>query len=453
MMICVGAYTPQALGADLMTAYHDALLNSPALRAAIAERRVKSHLTSEALAGFLPKLEAKYDQGYETSRTNLNTNLDSTLGISSSTQDHTISQDFNINLVQPIFNYKSIIDYELADQAQVIADYQLVAAEQKLMLEVAKKYFGVLTLQDKLIAADAQKKYLTTQLTFMQKKVQSGLESQLNADEVKTELGLVEANRIDLESKLRIALNELQNITGKSYSSFQHLSPKFIPTDPRPDHLDQWVEAVQKGNVDLHTQNANLVLTREKIRAAGAGGYPEVNAVAGYQSYKGLVSVLGAQQVNEINTGVGVQLKVPLFEGGYDMNKAAEAQDQLTYEYARYDELKSNIFTAAESLFGGIQALVAKVKADQSAEDNAAKSVDFASQAYQAGIRGSVDLLAAQKALYEAESNYSEDLYHYMSAALELKQLAGILSPKDLEKVNHLLKVERVVSDQFIDLR
>jgi outer membrane protein len=448
----MGVYAPEAFSADLMAVYHDALLNSPALKLAIADRKVQSHLTSEAMAGFLPKLEAKYDQGYEKSHTNLNLGLINTMGVNATASDNMVGRDFNLELIQPIFNYKNIIDYQLADQVQIIADQQLVAAEQKLMVDVAKKYFSILSLQDKLVALEAEEKYLKDELNFMRKKVGAGLESQLNADEVNTELSLVNAERIELESKLRTSVDELTNITGKSYDSFFHLSPKFTPVDPKPAKLGEWINTAQRGNIALQMEAANLELKRKEIKQAGADGLPQVNAVAAYQNYNGLESILGTQKVSQEDSMVGVELKVPLFEGGYYASKQSEAEDKLNYEYARYDQIKNEVYTGTENLFGGIQALIMKVKADESAENNAMNAVDFATKAYQAGLRGSVDILASRRALYKAESNYSQDLYTYLGLALELKQTAGILKLKDLQDINAVLKVNYPLTLQTMDM-
>ncbi|MCD6048180.1 MAG: channel protein TolC [Gammaproteobacteria bacterium] len=451
-LMSMNLYAPQAFSADLMAVYHDAILNSPALKLAIADRKVQSHLTSEAMAGFLPKLEAKYDQGYEKSHTNLNLDFMTSIGINATASDSMVGRDFSLQLIQPIFNYKNIIDYQLADQVQIIADQQLVAAEQKLMVGVAKKYFSILSLQDQLTALEAEKKYLTDELTFMHKKVGAGLESQLNTDEVNTELSLVEAERIELESNLRTAVDELTNITGKTYDGFLHLSPKFTPVDPRPTKLREWVDAAQKGNIDLQMESANLELKRKEIKRAGADGLPQVNAVAAYQNYNGLESILGTQKVNQEDSMVGVELKVPIFAGGYYASRQAEAEDKLTYEYARYDQIKNEVYTGTENLFGGIQALIMKIKADESAEKNAVKAVDFATKAYQAGLRGSVDILASRRALYKAESNYSQDLYTYLGLTLELKQTTGILKLKDLQDINALLQIKSPLVLQKMDM-
>ena len=329
-----------AHAADLLDAYNDALAHAPALKAALDDRRVKSHLTAEAIAGFLPKLEAKYDEGYQEVNTNLTTTLAQSLNVSETAEGHEDANNFALQLVQPIFNYKNWVDYDLAKKTQVLADYQLVDAQQNLMLTIAQKYFAVTVIQDKLMALNAEKKLLTQQADFMQKKMQHGLESQLNVDQIITTLNFLDAQKIELESNLNVAVEDLAALTGKTYDTFAHANGRFVPTDPTPAKLQDWV-------------------------------------IATYDNYRSLVAVVGAQEVGVRDSMVGVELKVPLFEGGYYAEKMSEAKDQLSYSLDKFDELKAKVLVDIDAAFGKAVALVQKIKADKLLLAGLGKKEDF----------------------------------------------------------------------------
>ena len=453
IMVVIGGFSAvSAHAADLLDAYNDALAHAPALKAALDDRRVKSHLTAEAIAGFLPKLEAKYDEGYQEVNTNLTTTLAQSLNVSETAEGHEDANNFALQLVQPIFNYKNWVDYDLAKKTQVLADYQLVDAQQNLMLTIAQKYFAVTVIQDKLMALNAEKKLLTQQADFMQKKMQHGLESQLNVDQIITTLNFLDAQKIELESNLNVAVEDLAALTGKTYDTFAHANGRFVPTDPTPAKLQDWVNAVERGNIGLQVANANLELVRASVQSAGAEGYPQINAVATYDNYRSLVAVVGAQEVGVRDSMVGVELKVPLFEGGYYAEKMSEAKDQLSYSLDKFDELKAKVLVDIDAAFGKAVALVQKIKADKLAADHAQKTLDFSIRAYNTGLRGSLDLLNAEQSMYQAKSNYSEDLYGYFTNALELKYLAGTLKPKDMQELNTFLVTRQPLDPRFKDM-
>ena len=130
----------------------------------------------------------------------------------------------------------------------------------------------------------------------------------------------------------------------------------------------------------------------------------------------------------------------------------SEAKDQLSYSLDKFDELKAKVLVDIDAAFGKAVALVQKIKADKLATDHAQKTLDFSIRAYNTGLRGSLDLLNAEQSMYQAKSNYSEDLYGYFTNALELKYLAGTLKPKDMQELNTFLVTRQPLDPRFKDM-
>jgi len=66
--------------------------------------------------------------------------------------------------------------------------------------------------------------------------------------------------------------------------------------------------------------------------------------------------------------------------------------------------------------------------------------LDSTQTGYNLGSRNIVDLLNAQRDLYQAERNLSSSRYDYILNSLRLKQMAGTLIEEDLYTLNKLLE-------------
>ena len=69
---------------------------------------------------------------------------------------------------------------------------------------------------------------------------------------------------------------------------------------------------------------------------------------------------------------------------------------------------------------------------------------------YQVGTRNIVDVLDAQRQLYNSVRDYNNSRYDYILDNLRLKQAAGTLNPGDLEALSHYLKADYNPDKDFL---
>ena len=86
-----------------------------------------------------------------------------------------------------------------------------------------------------------------------------------------------------------------------------------------------------------------------------------------------------------------------------------------------------------------LEADIANVKARKQAIISTQTSLDATLAGYDAGTRTSVDVLLSQRQLYGSQRDYSVARYTYLSNSLVLKQVAGILTPADVDAINKWL--------------
>ena len=78
----------------------------------------------------------------------------------------------------------------------------------------------------------------------------------------------------------------------------------------------------------------------------------------------------------------------------------------------------------------------ARVKARKQAITSAESALGATQAGYEVGTRNIVDVLAAQRSVFQAKRNYANAKYDYILAMMSLKEVAGQLSPDDIYQLD-----------------
>jgi outer membrane protein len=64
---------------------------------------------------------------------------------------------------------------------------------------------------------------------------------------------------------------------------------------------------------------------------------------------------------------------------------------------------------------------------------------------YEVGTRNIVDVLLAQRTVFQAKRNFASARYDYILSMMRLKQLAGQLSPEDVFELSDWLSLSVII--------
>jgi len=81
----------------------------------------------------------------------------------------------------------------------------------------------------------------------------------------------------------------------------------------------------------------------------------------------------------------------------------------------------------------------ARISARAQAITSAQSALDATQAGYEVGTRNIVDVLISQRTLYQAQRDYANARFDYINSMLRLKEVAGQLSPGDVEQLNRWL--------------
>jgi len=192
---------------------------------------------------------------------------------------------------------------------------------------------------------------------------------------------------------------------------------QYIPVDALT--LDAAKAQALKERPDLKAQQDREWNARLSASAAKFERLPSLAAFGDYGD-------IGTSLTNSVPTRtVGIQVRVPLFDGGRRDARRSESASQYRAESVRTNDLKEQIELDVRLALDSLQSADDQVKVAQEGLELANNELTQARRRYDAGVAVSVEVTDAQTRLERARDNTTEALYNYNLARLDLAQAMG----------------------------
>lgn len=149
------------------------------------------------------------------------------------------SKNVTLAASQPLYRPANKLSFEQGQQSLVVAQAQLKAAEQDLIVRTTQAYFDVLAAQDTLTFVHAQKAAVAEQLASAKRNFEVGTSTITDSREAQARYDLVLAQEIAADNDLRVKRLALDTLVGQSGVSPKPLAlPVELPA-ASPDDVSQ----------------------------------------------------------------------------------------------------------------------------------------------------------------------------------------------------------------------
>jgi len=209
------------------------------------------------------------------------------------------------------------------------------------------------------------------------------------------------------------------------------------------------VDTAVRQNLTLQASQFALEATQQTLSARKAGHAPTLDAVLRYQTGDNDALGYGNSDIRGNGYGgnveqrtVGLQLNIPLFSGGQTRSQVREAHQRMNQREYLNDGLRRQVVEQTRNLHRGLNSGVDQVQARRQSIISNQGAVLASQMGFQVGTRNIVDVLEAQRQLYNAVRQYNNSRYDYILDTLRLKQAVGTLSPQDLKALCDYLKAD-----------
>ncbi|MGH8657032.1 MAG: TolC family outer membrane protein [Gammaproteobacteria bacterium] len=429
---------------DLLDVYRLALAEDPRFKQVGSAKRALEESRKQARSQLLlPRLnfEANVTKNYE----------DITLPADEfgqgGSQDFT-SRLYRLNLTQPLFHYDRYVALKQADKRVRQSALEVDAAHQDLMIRVAERYIAVLAAEDNLVFSRAETAALKRQLEQSNERFEVGLIAITDVQEAQAGYDLARADEIQAGNGLDKALEALREITSAYHRELAGLGDQMPLVRPDPPEIDSWARLAHSQNLRLNAEKIAVELAKAEITRETSAHLPTLDLVGTYgEDERG--GRFGLTNIDA--TTIGVQVNVPLFEGGQVNSRTQEAAYRYQETAERFEQQRRAVERQSRDAFLGVLTGISRVHALKQALASSETAAKATQAGYSVGTRTAVDVVNSERDLLRARRDYSQTRYDYMLNSLRLKHAAGTLSPEELAVVNDWFtgEAKRATDNEF----
>lgn len=447
--------TPSSVVAlNLVEAYQAALSNDPTYQAAIHDHDASMESVPMARAGLLPQLAftgaysmnvgeqtvpartqsvvQTITQGGRSVRQTIST--DSPASINS--VDYKASQ-YGISMRWGILNLEAIARFRQANSLEAYGEAKFNAAYNDLVVRVATAYFDTLLADDTRGLALAQVDALDLQLQSAQKRWHAGEGTRTDIAETEARLATAQAELIGAEDQIALTHTSLRQITGVEVTALNPLRVDFTAQAIEPSRLETWQAWSRELSPVLLMQRYAVESARRDVDRNTAGHWPKLDVV-GSMNNSSSDSPFFANTTNQINS-IGVQVNVPVFSGGYISAATTQAEATLRRTLSELDAKTNAVMLDTQKYLRAVLSGIEQISAHQKAVKAQKIAVKGTEAGLRLGTRIQMEVLDAQRLLFQAKRNLAQARYQYLLGQLRLAGSTRLLTEEDIQLVNSAL--------------
>jgi len=414
---------------NLLDVYKTALENDPTYLAAYSEYRAVLESKNQRVAPLLPNLNlsGQYEDVSQEYSDQGNYDFD--------------EYSYNLNLNQAIFRYDYWVALRQANLQVTQAEANFSNARQTLIQRVTERYLEVLAAGDNLTFAKGEMEAIGEQLNQTKQRFEVGLSAITDVHEAQARYDQAVAQNIEAENLLANTKENLREVTGRYYEYLAILSEKSPLVAPNPENVDAWLDVAKERSLALIAAEKAMQFAQEEISRNRAGHYPTLDLIASY-SYRetdggNLLAPLGRELDD---TRVGVQLNLPIYEGGRVTSTTREAAHRYQQAKDLYEQQRRATERETRSSYLNVLANISSVRAFAQALVSSKTALEATEAGYEVGTRTAVDVLNSRREVFRAERDYARSRYTYIQQTLRLKAAVGTLTEQDIMAINNWLK-------------
>ena len=420
---------------DLIQVYDLAVRSDPVLREAEQKLFATREVKPQARALLLPNVAATAEANYTAANTRIR-------GLDTRGQDFA-SQNATAVVSQSIYNRGNWMTLKQSDDVIAQAEAQYRDAQIGLMVRTTEAYFGVLRASDAVTVSESLVRANERQLDQSKQRFEVGLVAITDVNESQAAYDSSRANLINAKVALDNAWEALRVIVGPFNQPLARLGDKLPLAPPEPNNLDTWADTAMRNNFGIIAASEAAEAAKKGIEIERSGYYPSLGAQAGFDFSN---SDQDSGVIRSEGAFVGLTLNVPIYQGGAVASRTRQAGYQFRAAQDRLDQTRRQVDQQVKDAFRGILSAIEDVKARQAAVVSARSSLESTQAGLEVGTRTQVDVLNAQRNLFQAEFDYLSSRYTYIINGVKLHQATSTLTREVLEKGNAWLNAADTVA-------
>jgi len=426
------AWSGGAGAVTVMEAYQAALKNDPQYRMSYYENEAAKENVVLGRSNLLPQVSASWSATRNIA--DVTTIYDTKDGpVPVPTQPRYISRSRAVQLRQPILNLDGLVRYQQGKVQAAQGAKQFEASTSDVIVRVIGAYADALFAEDQVTLSRVQRDMYLENQKVNQRLFEKGEGTKTDMLETQARLDLAEAQLVEAQDNATATRNALAGVIGMEPGTLDKLGDQFHFQDLPLKSFDDWRALTLQNNPQLAAARLAVENTRLEINRNKAGHAPRVDFIATYS--KDDAASLQTYNQNSVNRALGVQLNIPIYQGGAINAQTRQAAANWNRAQADLDNRTNQLLVDLRKSYDLVQNSVAKINALEKAVNSGKLLMTATEQSIKGGVRINLDLLNAQQQLYTSQRDLAQARYQYLLGLLRLRASANTLDESAVREV------------------
>ena len=287
---------------------------------------------------------------------------------------------------------------------------------------VTNGYFMVLQADDMQVLSKESVARLEEHLKNVKAQYDVGVVAKVDVLRSEVELANAQQNLIKAENAYKIAEANFNKIIGLPLATNLFLEDTLTYT-PYEQDLAYCLDYASKNRPELEQAKQGIEAARGQVRAARAGYQPQISAFA---SQNWVTQDKHWPADEEEKWTVGVTATLNIFDTGVTRSKAHAAEANYLSAQETYRDTVDAVMLDVRSQYLNMREAEKRISTTEVAVSQAEEDYRIAQLRYQAGVGTNTDVLDAQVALTDAQTNYLQSVYDYNISKTNLETAIGV---------------------------
>lgn len=311
---------------------------------------------------------------------------------------------------------------EAAQSELLASEYGLQAIELSLIAQIANTYYSLMDYKKRKVIAENTLTTRTKFLNIIRERYDKGIVPEIDLNQAQIQEAYAAAAVPVYSRSIVFTENALSVLIGKNPQEIT--TPGTIDELEVPENIPIALPSqVLTRRPDVLQAEQQLVAQNARIGVAQALRFPSI-------SLTGLLGI-ASTDLSAFNAGdalmgsVGAGLLGPIFQFGKNKRRVEAESERTEQMRLNYEKVVLEAFRETEDALINIQTVeeeVSLVEKQLDASENAAR---LSRQRYDGGISSYLEVLDAERTLFEIELYYSELQYRQLSAYTNLYKTLG----------------------------
>jgi outer membrane protein len=328
--------------------------------------------------------------------------------------------DARISIVQSIFDLSAIRRYQAGNKGVELAGEEKQLAAQQVTASAIICYLAVLEGEQSLAAANSNIQLAERLLVLAISQRDAGVATGVDVARAETRLANQRVQLAQAQTNLDAARLNLLRVTGLPLSADLALEDRMRFGSGNALDSDQAIGKALADRPEMKMAEQQVRIAELQQKAATAAWLPTIHAFGDYGS-----SGLKPNEISLPTRSVGVQLNLPIFDGGRIRSEVKVASSHLRQAEMQRKDQQAAIAKEVRLAIVMLKTREEQVRASMQAESLANRELELAQDRFQNGAGDNIEVIHAQTALEDARRTYISSLAQFNVARLTLAVVTG----------------------------